>query len=833
MLNKSSQTRGLKKYTSRFSDFRGTHKDKTIIVCGCGVSLNTLNNPDQFITIGVNDVGRLFEPDYLVVLNPKHQFKGDRFRYVESSKAKAIFTQLDLHINHPNIIRFRLGVRGGTDISNDKTLPYTKNSPYVAVCLAAYMGASKIGLIGVDFTESHFFGDTGKHALTPELNKMNEEYKNLASVLLSRGVELVNLSSSSRLTALKKIPINEFFNHKFDNKVTSISSVQQINESKIKTRHISSYSKLNIVHISKTNCAGSFWNLHNALNTYSSIKSRVITSSTTTNGLSYPEDVLLSDKRQVAKLIEEADLIHFHNNMDKNGAEMQPYRHLLRNKPAILQFHSEPDVLKKDLLGRSAVNKSDLTKLVVAQKHSRFYPNAIPVPNIVDINNPLLMPKKKKVNNIPIVMYCPTDKKDYQNYKNTCRGKGYSQTLEILRKLELKGVLNLIVRDKVPWKELMHLRANADILIDECVTGGYHITSLEGLSQGLATFAYLDKKTINQICQSTGSSPQELPWVNTAIDSLEDNLYYLANNLHVLKEYQLKARAWMEKYWSPELCIQHYLNIYNKVIDENLSKSSSIPCTLSHNKNKINLKKTNYRINGKRSGRSEDYPQVVRLNNNLLLKNHVPPEESCHILGNGPSIRNVELSLLYDKTIIGVNATPLLHEKLGRSSDYYCVSDRRFFARDNADQIFDLSRQSVRVFAGYCSDFIDDKDINYIKICGGDGVSSDIHQGFYHGCSVVFFASQLAMWLGYKHIYLYGCEFNYDNGRFYKENTIMPFDKHMYPRVVNNFRLLRQKLATLGGTLNIVGPSRLVGDYGSIPIVGIRKTSKYFMGNIK
>lgn len=47
-------------------------------------------------TIGVNDVGRLFDPTYLVVVNPRNQFKGDRFRFVEQSKVQALFTQLDL-----------------------------------------------------------------------------------------------------------------------------------------------------------------------------------------------------------------------------------------------------------------------------------------------------------------------------------------------------------------------------------------------------------------------------------------------------------------------------------------------------------------------------------------------------------------------------------------------------------------------------------------------------------------------------------------------------------------------------------------------------------------
>ncbi|MEN8130203.1 MAG: hypothetical protein ABFS45_08395 [Pseudomonadota bacterium] len=87
--------------------FRDIHAGETLLVCGCGTSLNELKNPEKFITIGVSDVGRNFDPGYLVVLNHHHQFKDDRFRYVEQSRARAIFTQLDLGLRHSHIVRFK------------------------------------------------------------------------------------------------------------------------------------------------------------------------------------------------------------------------------------------------------------------------------------------------------------------------------------------------------------------------------------------------------------------------------------------------------------------------------------------------------------------------------------------------------------------------------------------------------------------------------------------------------------------------------------------------------------------------------------------------------
>jgi glycosyltransferase involved in cell wall biosynthesis len=202
--------------------FRNIHQGETIVVCGCGESLKELTRPQGFVTVGVNDVGRLFDPSYLVVVNPRNQFKGDRFRYVEQSNAQALFTQLDLAPVRPPVVRFKLGQYGGTEIGAANVLHYTQNSPYVAVCLAAYMGARRIGLIGVDLTDDHFFARTGRHPLAGRLREIDTQYGRLAAALEKHGVELLNLSSASRLTSLRRARVEE------DGSRTKLSAVRAV-----------------------------------------------------------------------------------------------------------------------------------------------------------------------------------------------------------------------------------------------------------------------------------------------------------------------------------------------------------------------------------------------------------------------------------------------------------------------------------------------------------------------------------------------------------------------------------------------------------------------------
>lgn len=195
--------------SERLRDFADRHAGRDVLVCGCGPSLAAFRPTDDLVTIGVNDVGRLFDPTYLVVVNPRNQFRADRFRHVERSRAQALFTQLELGPVDPPVVRFALGRYGGTDVS-EGTLHYTQNSPYVAVCLAAWMGARRIGLLGVDFTENHFFGPTGRHPLAAHMGQIDAEYAALGEALGRRGVELLNLSPVSRLQGLPRRDLDAF-----------------------------------------------------------------------------------------------------------------------------------------------------------------------------------------------------------------------------------------------------------------------------------------------------------------------------------------------------------------------------------------------------------------------------------------------------------------------------------------------------------------------------------------------------------------------------------------------------------------------------------------------
>ena len=197
----------------KLSDFIGIHKGENIIVCGCGTSLLKFREYyPNYITIGVNDVPSLFTPTYLVVTDHQNRFYGDpRKKIINDSQVKYLFT-CTRGWRHPRQVIFDLGTKDLKSLDNPDKIDHFMNSPYVAVGLAYKMGAKNIGLIGVDFTDGHFYNvKDGAHPIIRinYLNRVNDAYKKMKTELQNRGVGFYNLSEISKVE-IPKITLPEF-----------------------------------------------------------------------------------------------------------------------------------------------------------------------------------------------------------------------------------------------------------------------------------------------------------------------------------------------------------------------------------------------------------------------------------------------------------------------------------------------------------------------------------------------------------------------------------------------------------------------------------------------
>lgn len=567
----------------KFAEYKNAHKNETIIVCGCGHSLKTLEHPERTITIGVNDVGRQFTPDYLVVLNPKNQFKGDRFKYVENSTSKALFTQLNLKTKHNNTVKFKLGKRGGTSFDDLIALPYTRNSPYVALCLAIHMGAKQIGLIGVDFTQDHFFSKTGKHSLSASLKSIDQEYLKLFKAARERGVDIVNLSDESKVTAFPKKSFNDFYVHaashktmpdgesitqrndvtpsRFDEVSQREESLKEITQEKIKRarmKRVKNKQKdkpLKIVSYSSTPVAGVPEILSNCINSYTNNECRCVWATNSYgNGVTFQPDIEWKAQPKLAmQVLKDADLVIVHN-----GKVAAQHQALLNTKPVITMAHNYIWNVDQNFVRRGYPG------VVVAQYQATLqeFKGWTPIPNPMSLDGSIdVMPdysvdSKRRLhlkNDRISICYTPSGKHDIypKNHRLYWHSKGYTTTMSILDKLASQYPIKLeVIRDKqLPHSEVLAMKERSHIVIDECVTGSYHRNSLEGLESGCVVINGMGMlQGLSSIFKNCAGATS--PFIGCGLDKLEAVLVGLIDKgVEALIDDGEKNRIWIENHW--------------------------------------------------------------------------------------------------------------------------------------------------------------------------------------------------------------------------------------------------------------------------------------------
>jgi SAM-dependent methyltransferase/GT2 family glycosyltransferase len=532
----------------QLASFSKIHQDETIVVCGCGESLSDFAESERFITIGVNDVGRRFQPNYLVVVNPKHQFSAGRFHYVETSRAEYLFTQLDLGVNHPNVVKFQLGESGGTDFSNLNVLHYTNNSPYIALCLAIRMGAKRVGLIGVDFTDRHFFAESGRHPLAPQFEAINEQYARLAKAAKAFGVEIFNLSGVSRLTAFPKISFEEF---------------EDLSKPEKKR------APLKIVSYATTPVAGVPSILARCIAARTEYSARCVWATNNYgNGVSFAGDLEWGEKPEEAEsLLAEADFVIVHN-----GKIDLAHEKLLENKPILTMAHNylwnvDERFVRKGFPG-----------VVVGQYQATLpeFRNWAIVPNPIP-----LWEAEYRTENKPertAICFTPFGRHDIyaKEHRLYWHSKGCAATVNILENLARRFDLKLEITGErqISHAESLAMKRRSHIVIDECVTGSYHRNSLEGLAAGCVVVNGIGKlpQVVEKLFYCAGQSAEN-PFVSANLDELED---VLAQNVEKgaqrLAGEGLRNRKWMEKNW--DFAVQ-WRKFWQPVLEKTLHRAAN------------------------------------------------------------------------------------------------------------------------------------------------------------------------------------------------------------------------------------------------------------------
>ncbi len=328
-----------------------------------------------------------------------------------------------------------------------------------------------------------------------------------------------------------------------------------------------------VLHVSKTSLAGAPIRIVNALNKYTDYTARLINfmpSSLMDDTNVFEEDLnwqSSSDKPIIRDLIKKADIIHFHHFMDLEFYNPFLINFFKETKPSckfLRHFHTDKQfIMRNDLDFNKFYPKDNLPRVVIPHYPERTFMDCTIVPNIIPINEAYCMPKTVE-NKKPIVAYSASMRTSYK--KERWATKGYPEVTAKLRELSSKLDFELIEIVGKTFEKAMEIKQNADIVIGDVVTGSYHLTELEALSLGKPCLTYLDGRSVMTFINTFKSS--DIPFVNVNIDNLEPALEALIRNKDLRINLGAFSRKWIEKYYNDELLIKHFVELYEKLLND-------------------------------------------------------------------------------------------------------------------------------------------------------------------------------------------------------------------------------------------------------------------------
>lgn len=144
--------------------------------------------------------------------------------------------------------------------------------------------------------------------------------------------------------------------------------------------------------------------------------------------------------------------------------------------------------------------------------------------------------------------------------------------------------------------------------------------------------------------------------------------------------------------------------------------------------------------------------------------------ERCFIVCNGPSLKIDDLNTLHQngEFTFGLNSIFKLFDKTDWRPDYYVCVDKRPYDELVSDPNFALVKNKFLsnyffLDTSYPDDcYVIPEEYSEAEIYGWQQhFSDDIYAAVYGGCTVTIEAMQIAAYMGFKEIYLIGCDNNY------------------------------------------------------------------------
>ncbi|CCH49775.1 glycosyltransferase [Pseudodesulfovibrio piezophilus] len=308
--------------------------------------------------------------------------------------------------------------------------------------------------------------------------------------------------------------------------------------------------------------AGTAIQFVHAINRHSAHEARLVTLETRYTH-SWEKDLHIPDLgpdglEEVHILMEEADVFHFHMTCDE-FCFFGPHRpaDFLAGKEVVHHHHGHHDFRSNPAsFARTYAERGRTNLLVSTPDLLQLLPQARWQPNLVNIDDPLLKPQPGRFDDFGTLKVChsPTRK----DLKNT------DEFLAAVDTLARAGTaLEVDLMEDVPNQVCLARKRRCHVLFDH-MQGYYGVSSLEGLSQGVAVIAGLDAWNRENIAKFVDTD--DLPWVIARDrDTLQDRLKELDSDRAYCESVCIKGRDFMETRWSDRIVVQQLVSFYESL----------------------------------------------------------------------------------------------------------------------------------------------------------------------------------------------------------------------------------------------------------------------------
>lgn len=132
--------------------------------------------------------------------------------------------------------------------------------------------------------------------------------------------------------------------------------------------------------------------------------------------------------------------------------------------------------------------------------------------------------------------------------------KGTDHIIKAVEELREEGLaIELSVVEGVPNSEMVERVQAADVVVDQLVLGWYAMFAIEGMASGKPVVCHVRRDFLDLYIGAGLLEPDELPLIDTSIQSLKDTFRHLASlPRRELRDIGLRSRAFVEKHHSIE-----------------------------------------------------------------------------------------------------------------------------------------------------------------------------------------------------------------------------------------------------------------------------------------